>query len=217
MKKLGTTSHAILGLLALRPWTTYELATQLQRNLHYFWPRAESGVYEEPKNLVAHGLAKADPQRTGRRPRTVYSITDAGRAEMRRWLEAESEHAVFFSEALVRVWFGEQGDKLALLETIGSMRRQAEATQERGRAIATEYSSSEVPFPQRLRINALVFKFIYEQAETTIRWSMWAEQYIRRLDGLAPLEAADDALEIFRAVLAPPVRARGDSNPRSPA
>ena len=32
-KELTTTSYAILGLLALRSWTTYELAKQMQRTL----------------------------------------------------------------------------------------------------------------------------------------------------------------------------------------
>ena len=37
-KHLTTTSYAILGLLSLRPWTTYELAEQMQRALGQFWP-----------------------------------------------------------------------------------------------------------------------------------------------------------------------------------
>ena len=58
-RELTTTSYAILGLLAVRPWSTYELAAQMRRNLHYFWPRAESNVYAEPKRLVAGGFARA--------------------------------------------------------------------------------------------------------------------------------------------------------------
>ena len=56
---LTTTSYAILGLLAIKPWTTYELTQQMHRALGQFWPRAESKLYEEPKKLVAHGLAPA--------------------------------------------------------------------------------------------------------------------------------------------------------------
>jgi len=83
MKGLSTTSFAVLGLLALRPWSTYELTRQMKRGLHYFWPSAESGVYEEPKKLVARGLAKAELGHVGRRPRTVYSITPEGRGAPR--------------------------------------------------------------------------------------------------------------------------------------
>ena len=54
---LTTTSYAILGLLAVRPWSTYELTRQMDRSLGRFWPRAESKLYEEPKKLAAQGLA----------------------------------------------------------------------------------------------------------------------------------------------------------------
>ena len=74
---LTPTSYAVLGLLAIKPYTTYELAKQVDRTLHRFWPRARSKLYEEPKKLVAHGLAEATPGAQGRRPRTVYSITAA--------------------------------------------------------------------------------------------------------------------------------------------
>ena len=67
---LTPTSYSILGLLALKPWTTYELAQQMERALGQFWPRAESRLYEEPKKLVAHGLARASSEMVGKRPRT---------------------------------------------------------------------------------------------------------------------------------------------------
>src|SRR5262249_58964926 len=89
-KPLTTTSYALLGLLRLRPWTTYELAKQVQRGLGWFWPRAERKLYDEPKRLVAAGLAAAAEERTGRRPRTVYSITPAGRRALRAWLAEPS-------------------------------------------------------------------------------------------------------------------------------
>ena len=76
---LTTTSYALLGLLNIRPWTTYELAKQVQRSLGWFWPRAERKLYEEPKRLVECGLATATSESTGKRPRTVYSITADGR------------------------------------------------------------------------------------------------------------------------------------------
>ena len=81
-----TTSYAILGLLTLRDWTTYELAKQVQRSLNWFWPRAERKLYDEPKRLVDGGLATAVREHTGARGRTVYGVTDAGRDALRAWL-----------------------------------------------------------------------------------------------------------------------------------
>src|SRR5580765_4188575 len=54
LPELTTTSYAILGLLTLKPWSTYELAKQIQRD-RFVWPRAESNLYAEPKKLIVHG------------------------------------------------------------------------------------------------------------------------------------------------------------------
>ena len=109
MPKLTTTSYVILGLLALRRWSTYELAQQMKRSIHYYWPRAESHIYEEPKKLVARGLAVASREQTGRRPRTVYAITDDGRAALRAWLTDPGKGPVVEFEGLVKVLFAVYG------------------------------------------------------------------------------------------------------------
>ncbi len=198
MKKLSTTSYAILGLLAVRPWTTYELAQQLRRNLHYFWPRAESGVYEEPKNLVRHGLAAARREIVGRRPRTVYTITDAGRSALADWLEGDSEPGALFSEALVRLWFADHGTDAALRKAIAALRKQAQAILAHGRAIAQEYvTGSSPPFPERLPMNALVFRFVWDYAESIARWADWAESCLQQWQENSEGKAA---LDVFRHV-----------------
>src|SRR3982751_5081656 len=84
---LTTTSYAILAQLALRPWSTYELARQRVRYFRYVWPRAESSIYREVKRLAAMGLVAAKREYVGKRPRTVYSITETGRQVLREWLD----------------------------------------------------------------------------------------------------------------------------------
>ncbi|MFZ3468374.1 PadR family transcriptional regulator [Streptomyces sp. 4.24] len=101
---LATTSYAILGLLAVRPWSTYELARQMDRSLGRIWPRAQSKLYEEPKELVRHGLAEATREAVGRRPRTVYRITAEGRRALADWLPEPSAGPVLESEQLLKVF-----------------------------------------------------------------------------------------------------------------
>jgi DNA-binding PadR family transcriptional regulator len=99
----------VLGLLALRDWTTYELAKQMHRSLHWFWPRAERKLYDEPKRLVADGLATASAEATGKRPKTVYSITPAGRSALSDWLDEPSATPALEFEAMVKVFFADAG------------------------------------------------------------------------------------------------------------
>ena len=119
---LTTTSYAILGLLSLRSWTSYELAEQMQRALGLFWPRAESGIYREPKKLEAHGLARSTTEYVGERPRTRYTITAKGRRALAAWVPTPGAGPVVEFEQLVKVFFAEQATKADLLATLAGVR-----------------------------------------------------------------------------------------------
>ena len=123
---LTPTSYAILGLLAVKPWTTYELAQQMDRALGRFWPRAESKLYEEPKKLVAHGLARASSETIGKRPRTVYTITAKGRRALAKWVPTPGEGPVLEFEQLIKVFFAEHATKADLLATLAGVREWSE-------------------------------------------------------------------------------------------
>jgi DNA-binding PadR family transcriptional regulator len=176
--KLTTTSYVILGHLALRDWSTYELAQQLKRSTRNYWPRAESKIYEEPKKLVAHGLATARREYTGRRRRTVYAITDEGHRALRRWLDEPGLPPLVEFEGVLKVLFAEQGTKQQLLATLRSIREQAQRTRDEHAALADDLSRTGGPFPDRLHVNELVFRFMWEQTDTVIKWATWAEQQV---------------------------------------
>ncbi|MGL6279119.1 MAG: PadR family transcriptional regulator, partial [Gaiella sp.] len=179
-RQLTTTSYAILCLLTIRPGSTYELAKRMRRTLHHIWPRAESNVYAEPKRLVAAGLARSESQRIGERPRTLYTITPEGKRAVERWLAAESTPSRHESEALVKVLFGNYGTKDDLLRTLRSIAAEASATQEEWRAVASDYDRGAEWFPERVHVNALIFRWVWEQAETNARWAEWAVGQVER-------------------------------------
>ncbi len=172
---LTTTSYAILGLLAIRPWTTYELAQQMDRALGDFWPRAQSKLYEEPKKLVAHGLARAAAEKVGNRPRTVYTITPKGRRALAAWIPTPGAGPVLEFELLIKVFFAEYGSKQDLLATIGRAREWAEEKAAAGVAICREYLEGEGPFPERLPWLIVAGRFLDEFTHAVARWADWAE------------------------------------------
>lgn len=176
---LTTTSYAILGLLSLRPWTTYELAQQMTRALGQFWPRAESNLYAEPKKLVARGLAAASPEAVGKRPRTVYTITDEGRRALAAWMAAGSipdrpEGPVLEFEAMIRVFFAEHGSKADLAAAIEGVRAWAAERAAHGVAIPRQYLLGQGPFPERLPWLILAGTFLTDYLLAIGRWADWA-------------------------------------------
>ena len=180
MKKLSTTSYVILGLLSLKPWTSYELARQMRRSIRFYWPRAESGIYEEPKKLVAHGLATARTEVTGRRARTLYEITPAGHAALREWLATPGGMPMVEFDGILRVLFADQGGRESALSAVREIRDQARAARADHEALEADLRATGGPFPERTHINLVVLRWMYEQVDAVIRWADWAEVEIGR-------------------------------------
>ncbi len=173
---LTTTSYAVLGLLAIKPWTTYELAKQVNRGLGWFWPRAERKLYDEPKRLVAAGLATATSQLTGKRPRTMYAITAKGRRALRDWLGEESEPATLEFEAMVRVFFADGGTIEQLRATLEQVEATARAREAELRRQIDESREGPYEFAGRVAINALALRFYLDHELLLARWASWARE-----------------------------------------
>lgn len=176
---LTPTSYALLGLLAIRPWTTYELAKQMDRTLNRFWPRARSKLYEEPKKLVAQGLAEAVSGSHGRRPRTVYSITSDGRRALAAWLAAESANPVFESEHILKVFYAEHGTTADLLATITQLRACVQEPTLRNVEVGESYLAGSGQYSERLATLALTGRFLDDYLEMIDRWATWAADVVR--------------------------------------
>ncbi len=171
---LTSTSYAILGLLAIKPWTTYELARQMDRALGRFWPRAESKLYEEPKKLVAHGLARASSEMVGQRRRTVYTITPKGRRALAKWVPTPGAGPVIEFEQLIKVFFAEHASKADLLATLAGVHESSEQRLAAGAAVPQAYLDGNGPFPERLPWILLVGQFLVDFHLMVERWAEWA-------------------------------------------
>ena len=169
-----TTSHAILGLLSLRPWTTYELAKQVQRSLGWFWPRAERKLYDEPKRLAADGLATSEKEMTGARPRTVYSVTKQGRSALRRYLDEPPAPPTLEFEGMVKVFFADGGSLEQLRANLTAIAETADARLVDLYEKVDQHRAGDVPFPDRLHLNSLGLRFVLDHERNIAEWARWA-------------------------------------------
>ncbi len=171
---LTSTSYAILGLLSVKSWTTYELAQQMDRALGRFWPRAESKLYEEPKKLVAHSLARASSETVGKRNRTVYSITPKGRRALAKWIATPGAGPVLEFEQLIKVFFAEHATKADLEATLAGVRAWSDQMLGSQAGLPDAYLAGKGPFPERLPWNILVGQFLVDFYVMVEKWSDWA-------------------------------------------
>ena len=168
----------MLGMLAMRPWTTYELAKQVGRGLGQFWPRARSNLFGEPKKLVARGFATATEDRVGKRPRTVYTITPDGRRALRRWLATPGEGPVLEFEEMVKVFFADHGRKADAMAAVQRIRNWASQRDIENTAIARSYIEGTAPFPDRAAVLVLTGRFLTNFADMVGEWADWASSVI---------------------------------------
>ncbi len=88
---------AVLGLLCERPMHPYEMSTTLRERSKESSIKLNYGsLYSVVESMLKHGLIDVhETIREGRRPeRTVYEITDDGRAEFVEWLSELVEQPV---------------------------------------------------------------------------------------------------------------------------
>lgn len=207
MKRLTTTSYALLGLLYVRPWSGYELTEQMKRGIGVIWPRAERAIYDEPRNLVEHGLAKAAEEMVGRRPRTVYSITAKGRRELAKWLaQPEIAPPQIAIEAFVRLAFAPAGRKEDLLRAMRSVREYGEELKQRMLGVAGGYLHGEGPFPERTHLIALMAPFMIGWADLLISYGRWAEEQVERWPDVKDPSSFTQAQEVLAEVVAGTLR-----------
>lgn len=177
---LTSTSYAFLGLLAVRPWTTHELVQQVDRSLRRFWPRTRSKLYEEPKKLVAHGYAEATEDAVGRRRRTRYTITDAGRRALAAWARQPGEGPSLEFEQLLKIHFADSADKAAVLANLYATREWVRRENVENLAAARAYLAGTGPFPERAALNQLIGRFLTEHYACVARWADWAIEQVER-------------------------------------
>lgn len=182
-RRTATTANAILGLLALRAeWSTWELTRQLRRNMRFFWPRAESQIYEEAKRLVDKGLARAERSYTGRRPRTTYHITAGGRRALKQWLATPPRPTALECEPLLRVFLADFATRQQLAVALAQVRADAEAILSVGRVVGAEYLAGTAPFQDQVHVRALVLDFLSHHARMLLDWAEVAERTFEAWD-----------------------------------
>jgi len=170
--KPTTSSFAILGLLAVAPFTAYELTAQARRSLHWVWPRSERSLYSEPKRLVTLGWAATRDRRTGRRTVAEYHITAAGRRALRAWLATPPAEPTAEIEAMLRVVFADAGDLDDLRSALVQNRARLDtAVRTHLLGQARGYLDDGGPFPDRLHLIGLFSDFYLRFVEMLDDWT----------------------------------------------
>ncbi|MEV0755279.1 PadR family transcriptional regulator [Streptosporangium sp. NPDC050280] len=143
--------HIMLGLLAERVKHGYELKHDHDRRLPGARPLAYGQVYATLQRLERDGFVEVvETVREGGPERTVYTITEAGQAELIRWLEQVEEPTPYvasplFARLVVATMTSGRADTYLLRQRSAHLARMRELTVEKGtespaRVLAADYA-----------------------------------------------------------------------------
>lgn len=207
--QLTTTSYAVLAQVAVRPWSTYELAQQRVRYFRYVWPRAESAIYREAKRLASMGLIEGVKEYTGKRSRTVYSITEEGKRELREWLGTPVSPFSMDFEAMLRVFVAPLGTKEDILSTLKQVQADAREMLDFSAEVKQEFIDGINVTQDQVYIRALAVDFFISLLNTVQSWAERTMAEIETWDDLAPTEEKNErGLEKIRQT---PLEPSGES------
>lgn len=96
--------HALLGLLAEKPASGWDLTRRFEELLGSVWPAGHPQIYGELGKLEADGLIEIESE--GPRRRKTYRTTESGIREVRRWLTGvDVDHTLRLEPVLRSVFF----------------------------------------------------------------------------------------------------------------
>jgi len=109
--------YALLGFLNYRALTGYDLKRVMETSTANFWNADLSQIYRTLKTLESDSAIASHVEPQEERPdRRVYTIREAGRAELQAWLYTPlTEMPALKESLLLKVFFSGQVDKTALL------------------------------------------------------------------------------------------------------
>lgn len=155
---LTTTEGVILGLLAERERSGYDLLKRAEGSVAHMWAPAKSQLYAVLPRLVDAGLAsRRTVRQRGRPDKHVYRLTRAGREAVRDWLENAPPKS--WDELLLKVFFAELCSRDALL-------RQLDDYAEVQRGFLAEYQAVR----PATRYGALTLQYGLDLMPARLRW-----------------------------------------------
>jgi DNA-binding PadR family transcriptional regulator len=109
--ELSATGKVILGMLAARPRSGYEIKQLVDSSARFFWAASYGQIYPELKKLESAGLVTGADSSQGARQRTTFKLTADGRRAAREWIGRPPEVLETRDEGLLKLFFAGSIDR----------------------------------------------------------------------------------------------------------
>ena len=127
---LNNVSYVTLALIGNGGASPQDLVEMNRSGGQIYYAVAASRLYAEPKRLEGLGYVRSEKRPGKTRERTFYTMTDAGREALRRWILEPPALPRIQNEAVPKLMSGDiLGDDAQLLATLLTLRGEIEEQQ----------------------------------------------------------------------------------------
>jgi PadR family transcriptional regulator, regulatory protein AphA len=174
-RRLNNTGVVVLGLVAAGRRNGYEIVRTIERSTAHFWGASPGGIYPELRRLEQDGYLRSVEDPRGGAARHSVTITPAGRAALRAWLESDEPGVLETrNEDLLRLFLAADLDTEAQLRIL---RRIRAAHEERVRTLETITRPAAEADPAPCR--TLVLEYGLALHGAAARWCAEAEARLK--------------------------------------
>lgn len=163
-RPLTNTAYVILGVLQYGPKSGYDIKARVDISTRFFFSASYGQIYPELKRLRARKLVIGSSHKTGRRERTVYEITEAGRERLRDWMLSPGASIEMRDEGMLKIFFSGTLSREEQAGRVDALRSQRQEQLENWLAI-----QNNLP-PEADDIHRAVLEIGIEQQRLTIAW-----------------------------------------------
>ena len=158
--ELSATGRVILGLIAGRPRSGYDIKSMVDKSTRFFWAASYGQIYPELVRLEKLGLVTGEVDRTnGRRPK-AYELTAAGERALHQWLTSDDPlHIELRHEGALKFFFSDALTPEEQLDQLRRTRRTHENLAAQLRAIEPQSEAGKPPAP----LMTLEFGIAYQE------------------------------------------------------
>ena len=180
---LSTSCLAVLGLVAIRPASGYELVAFADRSIAYFWSIPRSQLYRELARLEKLGLiAGTRVSQTSAPDKRVYEISEEGRVVLAAWVESPSLPTVGSKNGLLlKVFMARHARPESIAALLRAYRESVELHLVDLGAIAEQLAGRE-----KARLGRLTARWGILHAEASLAWLDEAEAIVGSPNDFAP-------------------------------
>jgi PadR family transcriptional regulator AphA len=180
---LSATAKVILGMLAARPRSGYEIKQLVDTSARFFWAASYGQIYPELKRLEKQGLIAGDDSSTGGRQRTTFRLTSEGKRAAREWMASPPEVLEARDEGLLKLFFAGSIAPRRAAEVARERAAASRAKAEQLRAIADQVDQAGKPDGPDVQPDAgslMVLRYGIEASEWTAEWFERAAEELER-------------------------------------